>query len=118
MPLLWASYTNSPELIRLLLELKVDASLSNVIGQTPLHFAAAEGHSEVTTLLLEGGADPTVTDSQSLTPALLASRNNHLDLVELFTQRGVAINVSPAFKGDEVHFDDVAFSVVTFEPEY
>ncbi len=94
---------------------KVDASLPNLIGRTPLHSAAAEGHSEVAKLLLEGVADPTVTDYLGLIPELLTCHNDHCDLVKLFTQRGVAIDDRPAFRGIEAgSVDDVAFLVVTF----
>jgi ankyrin repeat protein len=52
-------------------------------GETPLHYAAQNGHLDVASLLLELGADITFTDWKGRTASDLAKEQNHVNLIQL-----------------------------------
>jgi len=56
------------EVKRLVLDCGVDPNAKDVVGETPLHYAALEGHPDVAKLLLEHGADPNAKDYKGDTP--------------------------------------------------
>jgi len=57
------------EVKRLVLDCGVDPNIRDGIDNTPLHYAALEGHLEVVRLLLEHGADPNVQDDEGNAPS-------------------------------------------------
>ena len=60
------------EVKRLVLDCGVDPKIKDVVGETPLHYAASEGHPDVAKLLLEHGADPNAKDVEGNAPPLPA----------------------------------------------
>lgn len=52
-------------------------------GNTPLHWAAANGHKEVTELLLANKADVNAKNNDGATPLYAAAGTGHQDVVEL-----------------------------------
>jgi ankyrin repeat protein len=69
----------------------VDVDSKDNYGQTPLSFAAQNGHEAIVSLLLEKGADPAIRDSSGLTPLIHAARGGHRRVVDLLLE---ANNVS------------------------
>ena len=58
-------------------------------GNTPLHYAANEGHSNVVQLLLSYGAQPDVDNEIGLKPLHEAASNNRAAVVKLLLEAGV-----------------------------
>src|SRR5688500_4939826 len=56
--------------------------------ETPLHYAAAEGHEAVARWLLDGGADVNAADKYGRTPLMNAARDGHAALAKLLLKRG------------------------------
>jgi ankyrin repeat protein len=55
----------------------------NVLGDTPLHVAAARGHLEVVKLLLSCGADPQLHNKDQQTPTDLAMNSAIVNLLQM-----------------------------------
>ncbi|KAJ2988192.1 hypothetical protein NUW58_g4110 [Xylaria curta] len=70
-------------------------------GQTPLSYAAANGHKDVVQLLLAtGGVDVNCTDSYGGTPLSYAAANGHKDVVQLLlATSGVDVNCKDSYGG-------------------
>jgi hypothetical protein len=60
-------------------------------GQTPLSWAAENGHEAVVRLLLEKGAELESKDNYSQTPLLWATRNGHEAVVRLLLEKGAGL---------------------------
>jgi RNA polymerase sigma factor (sigma-70 family) len=69
-------------LLELLLVDGVNVNVPDANGQTPLHWAAQNGHLEAVELLLKNGADPTSRDRSGNTPLQLALHNHHQAVVD------------------------------------
>ena len=63
-----------------------DARTEN--GDTPLHFAADEGHADVIETLLEAGADPDARDENGWTPLHIAARWGHVAAIMALLKGG------------------------------
>src|SRR5262249_10228108 len=61
-------------------------------GQTPLMWAAAEGHTDVVQALIARGADVHARSKAGFTPLLFASRTGDVHLTELLLSAGVNVN--------------------------
>ena len=64
----------SKDIIQLLIQGGADPNKASRNGQTPLHWAAAEGHKDVIPILLKGGANPNKTDSTGRAPLYYARK--------------------------------------------
>lgn len=75
--------------IRTMCDLQINPDLQNVVGETPLHLAAAKGNAGAAIALIEiCHADLNLRDLHLLSPAGLAYREGETDMVELLTARG------------------------------
>ena len=81
------------EVKRLVLDCGVDPKIKDEEGDTPLHYAALEGHLDIVKLLLEHGADPNVKDGFGETPLHFAALEGHLDVAKLLLEHGADPNV-------------------------
>lgn len=61
-------------------------------GETPLMFAACNGHTEVLTYLLSKGAEPDVEDDAGNTALMFASYGNHVDCVVPLLKHGAKLS--------------------------
>lgn len=57
-------------------------------GETPLHWAANQGHVEVAKLLLAKGADKNAKNDDGATPLHMAAQKHHADIVKLLLDNG------------------------------
>lgn len=64
----WAADRGHQEIVKYLLEQKLDVNAQDSEGQTALHFAASCSHLEVIRVLLDHGGDPTIQDADGLQP--------------------------------------------------
>jgi ankyrin repeat protein len=55
----------------------------NVLGDTPLHVAAARGHLEIVELLLGHGGDPQLRNKDQQTPTDLAMNSAIVNLLQM-----------------------------------
>ena len=89
-----AAYFGLTETIKILLKNGHNKdSKDDYYGQTPLSWAASEGHEEVAKQLLEEGVDADSKDDDGQTPLLLAAGNGHEAVVkQLLTADGVEVD--------------------------
>ena len=60
----------------------------NEAGNTPLHWAALNGHLEAVKVLLENGGDPTITNSRGHDAVYEAELNDKQEVVEWVLKEG------------------------------
>ncbi|XP_049944398.1 speckle-type POZ protein-like [Schistocerca serialis cubense] len=70
----------------LLLSAACDPNARTLLGRTPLHWAARNGHAEVAAALLQAGADRGAADADGEIPLDIARDENQQQLVEMLTQ--------------------------------
>lgn len=99
-----ASRSDSAEVVKQLLGLKLDPNTGNNNMQTPLHLAASKGYTDVVKVLMEGGCDLNrKTKFTEMTALHLASKNNQTDIVKQLLKGGAeccipdTIGKPPAF---------------------
>lgn len=82
--LLWASSFFDVEAVKQHLELGVEPTLVNGLGQTPLHAASSSGCADIVRLFLEDGTyDPNESDYELQTPLMSACAGGFLEIVRL-----------------------------------
>ncbi|KAH0555888.1 hypothetical protein GP486_006166 [Trichoglossum hirsutum] len=83
-----AAYFGVEEAVRALLQKKVEADAKDTYDQTPLSWAARNGHDAVVKVLLENGADPGSKDTQyGRTPLLWAIKSKHEAATKLLLEK-------------------------------
>jgi ankyrin repeat protein len=90
-PLLTAIEFRHIDIVRRLIELKVDLGEIANSGRTPLTLAVDLNFSKAASLLLEAGADPMLKDNYSDTPLKLAAKDGAVDLLSLMIKKGVRL---------------------------
>jgi len=81
-PLYCAAHHGNSDVVKLLLELGADPSVSNVQLKTPLHCAASQGRRLICELLISAGASINAQDKHSVTPLHDCNFKGHYDLFE------------------------------------
>lgn len=81
------------QILRKLLQLRVNVNVTCEKGLTALSYACQEGHSEVVRLLLKAGADVNIGDLNGLQPLSYASRRGCKETVKLLLDAGAELNV-------------------------
>jgi len=64
----YAASRDLPRVITKLLAKELDIDRKNILGETPLHFAAFHNQQEIVKLLLDNHADPTIMNNDRLKP--------------------------------------------------
>lgn len=83
-----AVYFKLDETISALLKNGFDPNSKDSSGQTPLSWAAENGHEAIIKLLLKNGAELDSKDKYDQTPLLWATRNGHEAVVRLLLEEG------------------------------
>lgn len=86
-------HLDGKEIIKFLIESKVDLDIQDNDGKTALHIACDKRCIETTKLLIESGARWDVEDNQGKTPLSLAIDYVMVDVVKLMIEKGVDPNV-------------------------
>ena len=77
-----AAYAQTPALKYMLENTRLDVNGTNVLGATPLHLAARQGHVNVVDILLAAGANPNAKAERGRRPSDMARRRGHTALAE------------------------------------
>ena len=73
---------------RLLSIRNINVNVKDVNGDTPLHYAAANGHVEIARLLLQNGAEVNAKGNDGWTPLHFAAFQGHVDILHLLVENG------------------------------
>ena len=95
------------DIVRLLLDHGVNVNVHYDDRNTPLHFAAAEGHLEIVRLLLEHKADVGSLNGKGSTPLHRASagrRDGCIDIVRLLLDHDANVNIHDNHRNTPLHF--------------
>lgn len=88
-PLMAAAFSNSLESVSLLLKAGAEANTSDIMGLTPLMYAAANNPDvNVCCALIEAGADVRQTDDEGFTPLMYTAINNNPFVAEALIKAG------------------------------
>lgn len=82
------------EVVRLLVDRKVDLNAPASNGWTPVHIAARKGHHAMVQLLTNHGADLNTAALDGATPLYAAVLNNHFDVAKLLLKNGADPNLA------------------------
>jgi len=83
---------DSPDLLTLLLESRVDPNITNQFGATALHRAAGNGKRDAAIALIKKGADINATDQLGYTPLHRAAESGNQDMVQLLLTNKANVN--------------------------
>ena len=89
----WACGGNKLRVAKELVRLGVGVEGIDVIGETPLIYAAAEGNLPMVKWLIKQGADPNGQGEKCVTPLIRAAGHGHADVVEYLLGLGVDTQV-------------------------
>jgi ankyrin repeat protein len=87
-----AAQNGQMEIVRYLIQFKVDINTTAKSKETPLISTLSRGHLKVATLLIENGADINVTNHLGQTPLMLAAGNGSIDIVKTLIESGANPN--------------------------
>ncbi|XP_064478723.1 ankyrin repeat domain-containing protein 54-like [Ornithodoros turicata] len=87
-----AAISNKVEVVRCLLEERVNPCAADERKRTALHFASCKGNIEIVNLLLEYGANPNQKDIVGNTPLHLAVCTNHTEVITALLRAGTDVN--------------------------
>lgn len=89
--LMLAALLGHEEIVKLMLERKVDPSLP-APGWNALHYAAFENRARILTMLLNAGADINALAPNGSTALMLAAKRGHLDAARVLVNRHAELN--------------------------
>mmetsp|Transcript_23159 Transcript_23159/g.42598 ORF Transcript_23159/g.42598 Transcript_23159/m.42598 type:complete len:310 (+) Transcript_23159:46-975(+) len=87
------SYANRGDItgLKAALARGVDVNITNTVGWTPCHAAAAGGQNKALRLLVKAGADLSIVDRGGDTPAHQAAKNGHVHALRVLQELGADI---------------------------
>ncbi|GAB5372249.1 hypothetical protein AAMO2058_001648900 [Amorphochlora amoebiformis] len=90
----WASINNRVEIVKYLLEKHADVNRpGGILKETPLQWAARQGHLDVVILLYDAGGDLTIRSTEGLDALMLACHCQKFALAMYLLSRGCSPNV-------------------------
>src|SRR5438105_1163677 len=88
-----AAMQNDIQLVRSLLQQKVDVNAAQADGMTALHWAAYKDNLDIARLLIAAGADvKRVSRIGAITPLFMAANNGNVAMMELLLKAGADVN--------------------------
>ncbi len=90
--LTWAAWMNHAEVVKILLDRKVDVNAREADGSSALHEAVRWGM-ETTRMLLDKGADVNAQDNGGRTPLMLAAEVGRLDVAKALLAEGANVRL-------------------------
>lgn len=97
--LMISSLMGHEEVVRLILEKKVDPNQS---GWSPLHYAAFENRDSIIAMLLAAGANINARAPNGWTAVMLAAQRGHVEAVRVLVGSGADLMIRDADKGDAI----------------
>lgn len=85
-PLFAATYTQTSEVVKTLLDNKCDPNVGDRESRTPLSIAALQNQADICRVLLSAGADVNLTDDDGLTALHVACYEGHDDVVDVLIE--------------------------------
>jgi ankyrin repeat protein len=95
-----AAWSDTPELVDVLLRAGADARAANRYGVTALSLAALNRNAAITRMLLAAGADPNAPLEEGQTILMAAARAGSADVVELLVEAGADVNARESVLGE------------------
>ena len=87
-PLIEASEEGLTEVVRVLVDKKVNLNAVNVRKRTALSRAASKGYTEIVKILVDAGADINIKDKYGKTALTYASEKKYTKIVEILKKAG------------------------------
>lgn len=82
----------------------MNANSIDVYGQSPIYYAAREGHLDIIKLLIEKGADINMTDKFCESCIFYSAMNGHYEVTEFLIENGANINQEDKKRKTAIHF--------------
>jgi len=103
-PLASVSFSNSGEIVRVLLEAKANIGFQHRNDSVPMHIAAREGATSVVAALLQAGADVHAEESKDLmTPLHFAAQRGHAQVVRQLVRHKAGVNAASRKGNSPLH---------------
>ena len=71
------------KMIKIMAHLAVNPNAPNVIGETPIYWAASRGHTEIVKILAPLTDNPNAPDEDGFTPIYWAAQNGYTDILKI-----------------------------------
>ena len=92
------------EIVKILLAMRAEVGkVSNDTGDSPMHFAAANGHYEVVKMLVAEGANVNRTNNKEETPVHVAAARGNANVLKFFHENGGDMTRRDSVGGEEAH---------------
>ncbi|XP_076107833.1 uncharacterized protein LOC143076084 [Mytilus galloprovincialis] len=92
-PLIWASYFGYGDMVKWLLENKVNVDHCRHDGVTALYMACQNGHNAIVQMLLDKNPNVNLYNEGGMTPLYIACKNGDLDIVRMLLKENVDVNL-------------------------
>ncbi len=95
-PLVWAAYNGHTEVVRFLIEDRIDVNTTtpDMHGMTALQAAAAGGHANIAQILIDAGSDVNAQqDVNGATALLYATSSGQIEVVQVLIDAKAELNV-------------------------
>lgn len=102
-PLMHGCQKGHTEVLKLLLDHKVDLNARSDDGSTALHYASSAGHLSAINHLVSRDASLDAKDRQGLTPLMFSIYYSHLQVFERLLERGADLNASDSHGWTSLH---------------
>ncbi|KAH0614131.1 uncharacterized protein H6S33_006017 [Morchella sextelata] len=103
-PMHWAAHYGHADIVRSLLEHRVDIRIKDGRGRTPLHWAAKAGYEGIVMMLLASGAPVDSQDNYGDTPLHRATEQSHTAVVKVLLENGANVTLTEGDGATALHW--------------